>query len=180
MRESEKLRLLKPAANAIFEIAKQLGMIREIDIELSECSKLFQDEDIKNYFSDKLISKKEKRELIEKRLKPIVSDETYTFVSILAEHNSIDMLPDILLLYKGIVDDYNDLVRVRIVTAYEADDKIIEDVLRTIKCFSNSKISYETEVDESIIGGIVVYVGSTIYDYSIKKQVELLQNKFTC
>ena len=48
MRESEKLEILKPTANAIFDIARELGMIREIYNELTECSKLFQDIDIKN------------------------------------------------------------------------------------------------------------------------------------
>ncbi|PCG21033.1 ATP synthase F1 subunit delta [Brachyspira sp. G79] len=179
MRESEKLEILKPTANAIFDIARELGMIREIYNELSECSKLFQDIDIRNYFFDKFISKKDKKELIDKRLKPLLSKETYAFVSILAEHDSIDVLPDIVNLYKDIVDDYNNIVRVRIITAYSIDDKTIEDIINTVKCFSSNEISYETEIDESIIGGIIVYIGSTVYDYSIKNQIDLLQSKFT-
>lgn len=179
MKDNSKLQILKPTANAIFDIAKELGMIKEIYNELSECSLLFQDIDIKKYFFDKLVSKKDKKELIEKRLKPILSKETYAFVSILADHDSIDVLPDIVALYKEIADDYNNVVRVRIITACSIDDKTIEDIIQTVKCFSNNKISYETVIDESIIGGIIVYVGSTVYDYSIKKQIDLLQNKFT-
>lgn len=179
MRESEKLEILKPTANAIFDIARELGMIREIYNELTECSKLFQDIDIKNYFFNKFISKKDKKELIDKRLKPLLSKETYAFVSILAEHDSIDVLPDIVNLYKDIVDDYNNIVRVRIITASSIDDKTIEDIINTVKCFSSNEISYETEIDESIIGGIIVYIGSTVYDYSIKNQIDLLQSKFT-
>ncbi|ADG72054.1 ATP synthase F1 subunit delta [Brachyspira murdochii] len=179
MRESEKLEILKPTANAIFDIARELGMIREIYNELTECSKLFQDIDIKNYFFNKFISKKDKKELIDKRLKPLLSKETYAFVSILAEHDSIEVLPDIVNLYKDIVDDYNNIVRVRIITASSIDDKTIEDIINTVKCFSSNEISYETEIDESIIGGIIVYIGSTVYDYSIKNQIDLLQSKFT-
>lgn len=179
MKESEKLEILKPTANAIFDIARQLGMIKEIYNELSECSKLFEDIDIKKYFFNKFVSKKEKKELIEKRLKPILSKETYAFVSILAEHDSIDVLPDIIGLYKDIVDDYNNIVRVRIITAGTIDNKTIEDIIQTVKCFSNNEISYETVVDENIIGGIIVYIGSTVYDYSIKNQINLLHNKFT-
>ena len=179
MRESEKLEILKPTANAIFDIARELGMIREIYNELTECSKLFQDIDIKNYFFNKFISKKDKKELIDKRLKPLLSKETYAFVSILAEHDSIDVLPDIVNLYKDIVDDYNNIVRVRIITASSIDDKTIEDIINTVKCFSSNEISYETEIDERIIGGIIVYIGSTVYDYSIKNQIDLLQSKFT-
>ncbi|WP_300370957.1 ATP synthase F1 subunit delta [Brachyspira sp.] len=179
MKDSDKLQILKPTANAIFDIAKDLGMIKEIYNELSECSKLFQDDEIKKYFFDKLISKKYKKELIDKRLKPILSKETYTFISILTEHDSIDVLPDITELYKEIADDYNNIIRVRIVTAGPIDNKTKEDIIQTIKCFSNNEISCETLIDESIIGGIIVYIGSIVYDYSIKKQIDLLQNKFT-
>ena len=179
MKENDKLQILKPTASAIFDIAKELGMIKEIYNELSECSKLFQDIDIKKYFFDKSISKKDKKELIDKRLKPILSKETYAFVSILTEHDSIDVLPDIVALYKEIADDYSNIVRVRIITASAIDDKTVEDIIQTVKCFSNNEISYETVVDENIIGGIIVYIGSVVYDYSIKKQIDLLQNKFT-
>ena len=119
------------------------------------------------------------RNLIKMRVWERGSKETYAFVSILAEHDSMDVLPDIVNLYKDIVDDYNNIVRVRIITAYAIDDKTIKDIIQTVKCFSNNEISYETVVDESIIGGIIVYIGSTVYDYSIKNQIGLLQNKFT-
>ncbi|OEJ13457.1 ATP synthase F1 subunit delta [Brachyspira hampsonii] len=179
MKESDKLQILKPTANAIFDIARELGMIKEIYNELSECSKLFQDIDIKKYFFDRSISEKNKKELIDKRLKPILSKETYAFVSILTEHNSIDVLPDIVALYKEIADDYNNIVRVRIITAGTIDDNTIKDIIQTVKCFSNNEISYETVIDENIIGGIIVYIGSVVYDYSIKNQIDLLHNKFT-
>lgn len=179
MKESDKLQILKPTANAIFDIARELGMVREIYNELSECSKLFQDIDIKKYFFDKSISKRDKRELIDKRLKPILSKETYTFVSILTEHDSIYVLPDIVSLYKEIADDYENIVRVRIITANKIDDKTIDEIIQTVKCFSDNEILYETIVDDSIIGGIIVYIGSVVYDYSIKKQIDLMQNKFS-
>ena len=141
MKESDKIQILKPTASAIFEIARELGMIKEIYNELSECSKLFQDIDIKKYFFDKSILKKDKKELIDKRLKPILSKETYAFVSILTEHDSIDVLPDIVALYKEIADDYSNIVRVRIITASTIDDKTVEDIIQTVKCFSNNEIS---------------------------------------
>ena len=178
MKESDKLEILRPTAAAVFDLAKQLGLIKEMYNELSECSKLFQDSEIKKYFFNKLISKKDKLELIEKKLKSLLSKQTYAFVSILAEHDSIHVLPDIVSLYEEIMDDYNNVIRVRIITAYDVDDATINSVIQTVKCFSKNKIIYEKEIDESIIGGIIVYIGSTVYDYSIKNQIGILQNKF--
>ena len=178
MKESDKLEILRPTAAAIFDLAKQLGLIKEIYNELFECSKLFNDDDIKKYFFDKLISKKNKLELIEKKLKPLLSKETYAFVAILTEHDSICVLPEITALYKDMMDDYNDTVRVRIITAYNLDEATMDNIIKTVKCFSNKKIVYEKEIDESILGGIIVHIGTTVYDYSVKNQINMLQSKF--
>lgn len=178
MRDIDKIKLLKPTAKSIFEIAKQLNMVDKIYNELSKCSELFKDEDIKKYFIDKSIPKKCKIEIIENKLKPIFSREAYVFISILMEHEVIDILPDILVFYKEIRDnEYNNIIRVRIIAADNIDNETIEDIIKTVKCFSNKEIVYSAEVDKDILGGIIIYIDSKVYDYSVKNQVYMMQDK---
>lgn len=178
MKDIDKIKLLKPTAKSIFEIAKQLNMVDKIYNELSKCSELFKDEDIKKYFIDKSIPKKCKIEIIENKLKPIFLREAYVFISILIEHEVIDILPDILVFYKEIRDnEYNNIIRVRIIAADNIDNETIEDIIKTVKCFSNKEIVYSTEVDKDILGGIIIYIDSKVYDYSVKNQVYMMQDK---
>lgn len=178
MKDIDKIKLLKPTAKSIFEIAKQLNIVDKIYNELSKCSELFKDEDIKKYFIDKSIPKKCKIEIIENKLKPIFSRETYVFISILMEHEVIDILPDILVFYKEIRDnEYNNIIRVRIIAADNIDNETIEDIIKTVKCFSNKEIVYSAEVDKDILGGIIIYIDSKVYDYSVKNQVYMMQDK---
>ena len=178
MKDIDKIKLLKLTAKSIFEIAKQLNMVDKIYNELSKCSELFKDEDIKKYFIDKSIPKKCKIEIIENKLKPIFSREAYVFISILMEHEVIDILPDILVFYKEIRDnEYNNIIRVRIIAADNIDNETIEDIIKTVKCFSNKEIVYSAEVDKDILGGIIIYIDSKVYDYSVKNQVYMMQDK---
>ena len=178
MKDIDKIKLLKPTAKSIFEIAKQLNMVDKIYNELSKCSELFKDEDIKKYFIDKSIPKKCKIEIIENKLKPIFSREAYVFISILMEHEIIDILPDILVFYKEIRDnEYNNIIRVRIIAADNIDNETIEDIIKTVKCFSNKEIVYSAEVDKDILGGMIIYIDSKVYDYSVKNQVYMMQDK---
>lgn len=178
MKDIDKIKLLKPTAKSIFEIAKQLNMVDKIYNELYKCSELFKDEDIKKYFIDKSIPKKCKIEIIENKLKPIFSRESYVFISILMEHEVIDILPDILVFYKEIRDnEYNNIIRVRIIAADNIDNETIEDIIKTVKCFSNKEIVYSAEVDKDILGGIIIYIDSKVYDYSVKNQVYMMQDK---
>lgn len=178
MKDIDKIKLLKPTAKSIFEIAKQLNMVDKIYKELYKCSELFKDEDIKKYFIDKSIPKKCKIEIIENKLKPIFSREAYVFISILMEHEVIDILPDILVFYKEICDnEYNNIIRVRIIVADNIDNETIEDIIKTVKCFSNKEIVYSAEVDKDILGGMIIYIDSKVYDYSVKNQVYMMQDK---
>lgn len=178
MKDIDKIKLLKPTAKSIFEIAKQLNMVDKIYNELSKCSELFKDEDIKKYFIDKSIPKKCKIEIIENKLKPIFSREAYVFISILMEHEVIDILPDILVFYKEIRDnEYNNIIRVRIIAADNINNETIEDIIKTVKCFSNKEIVYSAEVDKDILGGMIIYIDSKVYDYSVKNQVYMMQDK---
>lgn len=178
MKDIDKIKLLKPTAKSIFEIAKQLNMVDKIYNELYKCSELFKDEDIKKYFIDKSIPKKCKIEIIENKLKPIFSREAYLFISILMEHEVIDILPEILVFYKEIRDnEYNNIIRVRIIAADDIDNETIEDIIKTVKCFSNKEIVYSAEVDKDILGGIIIYIDSKVYDYSVKNQVYMMQDK---
>lgn len=178
MKDIDKIKLLKPTAKSIFEIAKQLNMVDKIYNELSKCSELFKDKDIKKYFIDKSIPKKCKIEIIENKLKPIFSREAYVFISILIEHEVIDILPDILVFYKEIRDnEYNNIIRVRIIAADNIDNETIEDIIKTVKCFSNKEIVYSAEVDKDILGGMIIYIDSKVYDYSVKNQVYMMQDK---
>ncbi|WP_288624562.1 ATP synthase F1 subunit delta [uncultured Brachyspira sp.] len=178
MKDIDKIKLLKPTAKSIFEIAKQLNMVDKIYNELYKCSELFKDEDIKKYFIDKSIPKKCKIEIIENKLKPIFSREAYVFISILMEHEVIDILPDILVFYKEIRDnEYNNIIRVRIIAADNIDNETIEDIIKTVKCFSNKEIVYSAEVDKDILGGMIIYIDSKVYDYSVKNQVYMMQDK---
>ena len=157
MKEIDRIKLLKPTAKAIFKIAKELNMVDKIYNELVECSKLFQDEDITKYFVDRSVPKKNQMEIIENKLKPIFSKASF---------------------YKEISDEDYNIVRVRIITADEIDKETVDNIIKTVECFSNGDIVYTTETDKDIIGGIIVHVDSVIYDYSVKNQVNRLQDKF--
>ena len=175
---SNEEKLLTPAASAIFNIAKEAGLINEIYKELKECSQLFEDEEIKKYFDDKKIDKREKTKLVEKKLKSIFSKEIFSFINLLIENELIDELANIADIYGKMLDEYNNTVRVKIIASCSINEDTIKKIIDTIKTFSDKKIEYTIEVDDSLIGGIIVNIGDTVYDYSIKNQINMMKNRF--
>ena len=76
------------------------------------------------------------------------------------------------------LDEYNNTIRVKITGAYSINEDTIKKIIDTIKTFSDKKIDYTIETDDTLIGGIIVNIGDTVYDYSIKNQINMMKNRF--
>ena len=76
------------------------------------------------------------------------------------------------------LDEYNNTIRVKIIGAYSINEDTIKKIIDTIKTFSDKKIDYTIETDDTLIGGIIVNIGDTVYDYSIKNQINMMKNRF--
>ena len=76
------------------------------------------------------------------------------------------------------LDEYNNTVRVKIIASCSINEDAIKKIIDTIKTFSDKKIDYTIEIDDTLIGGIIVNIGDTVYDYSIKNQINMMKNRF--
>ena len=65
--------------------------------------------------------------------------------------------------------------KIVITSARELSEKITEE----IALIFGKKVEVETKIDTTLIGGIVVRTGDTIFDASVKSQLEQLQRQLT-
>ncbi|GAQ95326.1 F-type H+-transporting ATPase subunit delta [Thermodesulfovibrio aggregans] len=64
-----------------------------------------------------------------------------------------------------------------VTSAVELPDSIKEKIVEVLKSITGKDVELQYEVDPSLIGGISVKIGSTMYDLSIKGQLGLLRDK---
>jgi len=98
-----------------------------------------------------------------------------SFLNLLIEKKRADILPDIAEAMQGMVDKDQNISHGSIVSAVEIDDALLGKIQATLEKLTGNKVILETQVDPSIIGGIIAKVGDLVLDGSIKTQLNGLK-----
>jgi F-type H+-transporting ATPase subunit delta len=101
------------------------------------------------------------------------------FLGLLIDRNRLDLLEEIVSTYENLLDEKLGVVQARVTTALELDSKQREEITARLHALTGKKVRMETFVDPSLIGGLVAQVGSTIYDGSIRQQLQTFKNTLT-
>ena len=98
-----------------------------------------------------------------------------SFLNLLIEKKRADILPDIAEAMQAMVDKDQNISHGSIVSAVEIDDALLGKIQATLEKLTGNKVILETQVDPSIIGGIIAKVGDLVLDGSIKTQLNGLK-----
>jgi F-type H+-transporting ATPase subunit delta len=93
------------------------------------------------------------------------------FLNLLVEKKRAGILPEIATEFQSLVDADQNISRGKVVSATEITEELQSKVQTTLENITGKKVILTTEVDPSIIGGIVAKVGDLVMDGSIKKQL---------
>jgi F-type H+-transporting ATPase subunit delta len=115
-------------------------------------------------------------ELREKVMAQLISavqaDKLLTnFLNLLVEKKRAGILPEIATEFQSLVDADQNISRGKVVSAIEITGDLRAKVQETLEKITGKKVILTTEVDPSIIGGIVAKVGDLVMDGSIKTQL---------
>jgi F-type H+-transporting ATPase subunit delta len=97
----------------------------------------------------------------------------------LAERDRLPLLPELAAAYRERLLDHQNVVRADIVTAVPLPPERHAAIARGLAAATGRKVDVKTRVDSGIIGGAVAKIGSTVYDGSIARQLERLQERLT-
>jgi len=101
------------------------------------------------------------------------------FLGLLIDRNRLDLLDEITSTYAALLDEKLGIVKARITSAQDLDSRQRDEVAARLQAVTGKKVRMEVSVDPSLIGGLVAQVGSTIYDGSIRQQLQAFRNNLT-
>lgn len=170
--------IAKRYARAFFEIAKEDGLYEKYYQELTAFSSIInENEDLKELLLNPVFDQAEKRSVVNSILKKIdLSNMTANFLSLLVDKRRIGVLPDIEACYRKLMDDALRKIRVDVKTAFPLSSEISEKLQKRMEELTGKKVEMAVSEDASLLGGIVVGVGDTLYDGSIKTQLQNIRN----
>ena len=98
-------------------------------------------------------------------------------VTLLAERDRLELVPDLLASYRERLMDHQKVVRAELTTAAPIDASRVDAIRRGLAAVTGRSVTISAKIDPSIIGGIVARVGSTVYDASVTRQLARMKER---
>jgi len=100
------------------------------------------------------------------------------FFNLLLDKSRIGSIESINEYYSRLTDEVSNISHVEIITAMPLKEETLDRVVKTFEELISRTIRAEVIEDPDIIGGIIVKIGDTFWDGSIRAQIEGLRESF--
>ena len=100
------------------------------------------------------------------------------FIGILADRARLPILEEIVQAYQKLLDERLGILRARVTSAYSLDAAQQRELAARLEQVTGKQIRMEVAVDPSLIGGMVAQVGTTIFDGSVRQQLQAFKSRF--
>ena len=160
-------------ALALFELSNEVNKTDEYASSLRSFMKLYYSNDnLKNYIKNPTNTTQNQKEVFEKILNVMNADKMIkNFFFILIMKKRIFFVGEIIEEFIRLVSSKKGEIRANLFSSRKIDDKTISDIENEISENVKGTIKLKSKIDETLIGGIVLQIGSLMIDTSIKNKL---------
>jgi F-type H+-transporting ATPase subunit delta len=164
-------------ARALFEVALETGRLDELRQQLGQfADALDQNHDLAVFFFSPYFSGVEKQDALGGMLEG--ADESFVnFLKLLIENHRMPVIFRARQQFDHLWEQENKVLPVEITSAIELDQATTENLGREIGERAGRRVTLAARVDPNILGGIVLRVGNSILDASIRNRLEQLRRQ---
>ena len=169
----------KRYAKALFEVASLEQGTLEVEQELKAIVGAIQSNDeIERFFTTPNISDSDKLNALNSALQGKLSQSVINTVELLVKRRRTDILPDLLASYIKLKGDSMGMADADVYSSYALNEHEKEAVAAEFGQLSHKVIRVNNIVDKSLLGGLKVVIGDTLYDGSISSKLARLEKSF--
>lgn len=166
----------KRYAQAVFELATEQGTIERWNDDLAILDALAADEDLAAFFANPGKSESEKIEVLDDALKG-AQPEARRLGQMLVRRRRLPIIPEMVEAYREAVLAHSGVVVAKVTTAIELGVDGEQQVKDQLSTLFGKEVVLKTEVDPSLIGGLVVRVGDNLIDGSVSNSLRRLHER---
>jgi F-type H+-transporting ATPase subunit delta len=164
-------------AEALFEVATEKDKLDEIHDQLGEVADaITENRDLQVFLFSPYFSSAEKRNGIGRAISG-AEPELTNFLELLAEKHRMPAIFRIRRRFDEMWAREEKLLEVRLTSAVELPDTVVKQVGKEIEKQTGQTIELSSDVDENILGGLVLRVGNMVLDASVRNKLERLRKE---
>ncbi|MFF2912273.1 F0F1 ATP synthase subunit delta [Paenibacillus sp. NPDC057934] len=166
-------------AKALYSAAVEKGITLQVEEELKTVVEvLHNDQEVKRFILAPRISQSDKLKVLRSVLQDKLSPTVLNTVELLVSRGRTDIFADLLETYIKIEGDALGIGDATVYSAYSLSEDEKTAVAAEFGQLVNRTIRVTNVVDQSVLGGLKVVIGDTLYDGSLSSKLERLEKSF--
>jgi F-type H+-transporting ATPase subunit delta len=164
---------------ALFDVSLKEADLEKVERDLASFVALLEEQrELDQVLLNPAIPATRKRSLVstlasQMGLEPVVGK----LLELLAQGDRLALAGQVLEQYRGRLLDHREFVRAEVMTAVPLDDDRLGAIRRGLGALTGRQVVLTARVEPEILGGVVARIGSTVYDGSLRRQLERIREK---
>jgi F-type H+-transporting ATPase subunit delta len=149
-----------------------LRQLRAVEAELLESSAL------RTVLQSPAVPPSKKRAVIARLTEPLgIAKPVRNFLFVLIDRRRIESLSEIREALEAMLDEKLGLVRADVISAGDLSESQRANLQAQLSRLSGKQARLEFSVDQDLIGGVIARIGSTVYDGSVRGELDKMRKR---
>jgi F-type H+-transporting ATPase subunit delta len=105
-----------------------------------------------------------------------LSGTVANFLQLILDRNRLAFLPQIAESFSAFADDLSGVIRPTLSSGLPLDGSQVGEIKAALEKSTGKKVVLNVEVDPNLIGGVVTKIGGTVYDGSVRTQLNRIED----
>ena len=166
-------------ANALADVVIKTGEANSVKSELKSWEEMISsNSNLQGAFRNPSIAQSSKEKVLDNLIKKTnPTPTTANFLRILLRNSRLTEINEINERFANVLDERSGLTSAQIISARELSEVEKAEIKTNLERLTKKTVNLNFKTDKNIIGGVIARIGSTVYDGSVKTQLEELREK---
>jgi F-type H+-transporting ATPase subunit delta len=170
--------IAKNYAETLLELAQRAGDLRGWGEMLDQVSDAMEtDRRLRTFLESPRVSAQRKNEILQRAYGAQLPRNFLRFLQALVSHRRQMLIPAIAHTYHDLVDQVEGRVHASVTVSRAADDSDRDVLTKQLSRMLGKEVVPHFHVNSSILGGVIVRVGDTVLDGSVRRRLATLRTK---
>ena len=176
---SSERRIGRVYAEALLAVAEKRGQAEDVGRELRDLvSQVYaRDPEIEATLSSPVVKRSAKAPVLEHAFKNNVSEPVFNLLNVLNAKDRLSLVRHVAAAFGDLLDERAKRVRVSVRSAVPLTDEQTEQLKQAIGQATGLDPVIRAQVDESLLGGMIVQVGDQVFDSSVRNRIEAIRTQ---
>ena len=164
-------------ATALFELARDSGALDQAAADIADLGQMIaESDDLDRLLRSPVIAADDQAKGMAAVLEKAGASQLVSkFVAVVAQNRRLFALRDMIRTFRALLAAHRGEIVAEVTSAHGLNDAQVDRIKAELTASMKTEVQVETAVDESILGGMIVKIGSRMVDSSLRTKIQNLR-----